>query len=377
MHLYLGQNPRTLYLITSAHEEKQGCPHRALIFRAAETASQVVVEFLPGDEVSLSNAVRMTTRIVKGCLGLISVENGLIPPSGALSMPERVARIHEVRFYCLTSSAWDDFSTSQESLVTYEGVDVAMNREPFPSTASPPILEHPLRLARGPSAAHDVGVFDDRFIWNEYVVRSLLDFREKLDLGERQDLDRCQFIVLAIQGYVGVSTMALPAPPVSGSPVVVTLSLISRLGRKRAGTRFNTRGVDDDGNTANFVETETILSTDQHCMSYTQIRGSVPLFWEQQGIQTFGQRIQITRPHASQPAFERHFAHLIETYGAVHAINLLGSKENEATLTAAYASHLNRARNLWGDQIGITHYDFHYAVKMAGHDNVIRDIEYD
>lgn len=48
--------------------------------------------------------------------------------------------------------------------------------------------------------------------------------------------------------------MALPAPPVSGSPVVVTLSLISRLGRKRAGTRFNTRGVDDDGNTANFVE---------------------------------------------------------------------------------------------------------------------------
>jgi len=48
--------------------------------------------------------------------------------------------------------------------------------------------------------------------------------------------------------------MALPAPPTSGSPALVTLSLISRLGRKRAGTRFNTRGVDDDGNTANFVE---------------------------------------------------------------------------------------------------------------------------
>ena len=29
---------------------------------------------------------------------------------------------------------------------------------------------------------------------------------------------------------------------------------ISRLAAKRAGTRFNTRGVDDDGNTANFVE---------------------------------------------------------------------------------------------------------------------------
>jgi hypothetical protein len=48
--------------------------------------------------------------------------------------------------------------------------------------------------------------------------------------------------------------MALPSPPTDGSPVISTLSLISRLGWKRAGTRFNTRGVDDDGNCANFVE---------------------------------------------------------------------------------------------------------------------------
>lgn len=48
--------------------------------------------------------------------------------------------------------------------------------------------------------------------------------------------------------------MALSAPPTNGSPVIATLSLISRMGWKRAGTRFNTRGIDDDGNTANFAE---------------------------------------------------------------------------------------------------------------------------
>lgn len=48
--------------------------------------------------------------------------------------------------------------------------------------------------------------------------------------------------------------VALPAPPSSGSPVIGTIGLISRLGWKRAGTRFNTRGVDDEGNVANFVE---------------------------------------------------------------------------------------------------------------------------
>ncbi len=53
----------------------------------------------------------------------------------------------------------------------------------------------PVRLSRERSTSHDPGMFDDRFIWNEYIVRSLLDFRERLEPQERVDLDRCQFIV--------------------------------------------------------------------------------------------------------------------------------------------------------------------------------------
>ena len=100
------------------------------------------------------------------------------------------------------------------------------------------------------------------------------------------------------------------------------------------------------------------------------------VFWEQQGLQTFGQRIQITRPQASQPAFDRHFAGLVEEYGAVHAINLLGTKENEATLTAAYARHMQVMRNSVGDTIGITNFDFHTAVKYGGHESVFREVRY-
>jgi hypothetical protein len=101
----------------------------------------------------------------------------------------------------------------------------------------------------------------------------------------------------------------------------------------------------------------------------------LPVFWEQQGLQTFGQRIQLTRPQASQPAFERHFKQLIDQYGAVHAINLLGSKENEAILTNAYDRHLQTAMIALGDDnIGITHFDFHNAVRIGGHESVIRDL---
>lgn len=98
------------------------------------------------------------------------------------------------------------------------------------------------------------------------------------------------------------------------------------------------------------------------------------MFWEQQGLQTFGQRIQITRPHASQPAFERHLAHLMEEYGSIHAINLLGMKENEALLTNSYARHLQTAKSALGDDLGITHFDFHNAVRIGGHEDVIGNL---
>lgn len=35
--------------------------------------------------------------------------------------------------------------------------------------------------------------------------------------------------------------------------------VVSRLSCERAGTRFNVRGVNDDGHVANFVETEQVL----------------------------------------------------------------------------------------------------------------------
>ena len=80
MYLFLSENPRTLYLVTSSQDERRGCPSRALVFRAApDSSSQAVVEFLPKKEVDLSNAVKLTSRIVKGCLGLISIANGTSP----------------------------------------------------------------------------------------------------------------------------------------------------------------------------------------------------------------------------------------------------------------------------------------------------------
>ena len=55
--------------------------------------------------------------------------------------------------------------------------------------------------------------------------------------------------------------------------------LISRRSQNYAGTRYNTRGIDDNGNVANFCETEQILIAGDKLFSFCQIRGSVPVFF--------------------------------------------------------------------------------------------------
>ncbi len=48
--------------------------------------------------------------------------------------------------------------------------------------------------------------------------------------------------------------------------------------------RFQVRGVDDAGHVANFAETEQVIYLGEEVTSFVQIRGSVPLFWEQPGV---------------------------------------------------------------------------------------------
>ena len=45
------------------------------------------------------------------------------------------------------------------------------------------------------------------------------------------------------------------------------------------------RGTNDEGHVANFVETEQAIYVDNTVASFVQIRGLVPLFWEQPGLQ--------------------------------------------------------------------------------------------
>lgn len=65
-----------------------------------------------------------------------------------------------------------------------------------------------------------------------------------------------------MQGFYQIASFNIAREPVAseeGDFAVVDYILVSRRSRDRAGLRYQRRGIDDDANVANFVETETIM----------------------------------------------------------------------------------------------------------------------
>jgi hypothetical protein len=224
---------------------------------------------------------------------------------------------------------------------------------------------------------------DAGFLWNSYMIQPLVDFRARLSRTDKNALDGSRILTSAIRGFCTTITVPWVAAPFRNgrSGMASALSIISRLSCRRAGTRFNARGIDDDGNVANFVESETVFwSPSGICFSYVQIRGSLPVFWEQAtGLIPAQQKITISRsPEATQPAFDKHFDQLERSYGAVHIVNLLSTeKPQEAQLSHLYRDHVAHSPLNESDKKGaesehrllrLSEYDFHAETRVIGYE---------
>lgn len=118
---------------------------------------------------------------------------------------------------------------------------------------------------------------------------------------------------------------------------VYDLILLARKETQNTGTRYNRRGLNNRAFVANFVETEQIIvnrtlstATFPVFSSYVQIRGSVPIYWNQSiGFFSPKPEIKITRTSESGLAFKRHFEDLGERYGPnLQVLSLLFLREN-------------------------------------------------
>ncbi|CCX32512.1 SacI homology domain-containing protein [Pyronema domesticum] len=182
---------------------------------------------------------------------------------------------------------------------------------------------------------------DERFFWNRYIQSDLIDIRTT-----NPQVD--PYILPVVFGFLKISTTNLNNTP-------LTFVLITRKSRHRAGTRYNTRGIDEAGNASNFNETEQAVivgdSTggvggyDQNSingnekvqvLSYVQTRGSVPVFWAEVNNIHYTPKLQIRGVETAMPAARAHFDHQISLYGDNYLVNLVNQKGREERVKAAY-----------------------------------------
>jgi hypothetical protein len=168
------------------------------------------------------------------------------------------------------------------------------------------------------------------FVWNHYLLEGHLD-------------PKSDWYLPAIYGFVDQSKIS-----VYGHNLMVTL--IARRSRFFAGARFLKRGiflhfsfsyvgVSDQGYVANDVETEQILndasttfftlpvskySCNPGYTSFVQHRGSIPLYWSQEGLMAAKPSIEIDKIDPFYVAAAYHFNDLLNRYGSpITILNLV------------------------------------------------------
>lgn len=375
-------------------------------------APRCIVEFRTWEDADMEDYRTLKSLKVYGTLGLITIGRDvfLCVVSNARKVAtvrpgEDVQQILSVEFHCLNRSDYDHLLGDSINPFPEETIE-ADNWDYQGQSQREAMLEHPCialkkMLSGGSfyfstdfdltkrvqdrsaeSTTVTVDSLDAGFLWNTYMIQPLVDFRSRLAEHERDALDHSGILTSAIRGFA--KTVPVPA---SSSPARFSktgqpsnMTVISRLSCRRAGTRFNARGIDDDGNVANFVETETVFCTDSLCFSYVQCRGSVPLFWEQANGMPGQQKVTVSRSsEAAQPAFDKHFESLQRAYGDVLVVNLLGDKAAEAQLTRLYDNHIQQFSNKRDplrdesehQHVKSINYDFHAATRAGGLDAAV------
>nr|XP_023023491.1 phosphatidylinositide phosphatase SAC2 [Leptinotarsa decemlineata] len=204
---------------------------------------------------------------------------------------------------------------------------------------------------------------DDRFFWNKHMLKCFTEAENPL-------FD--PWILPIIQGYIQIEDCKVEMDRdliETGEKryEIFTLCIVSRRSRFRAGTRYKRRGVDENGEVANYVETEQIVCYQTHEVSFVQVRGSVPIYWSQPGYK-YRPPPRIDKGDAeTKIAFEKHFSNEIQRYGPICAINLIDQSGKERVIFDAYSHHILQFNSPF---VTYVTFDFHEYCRGMHFENV-------
>lgn len=207
-------------------------------------------------------------------------------------------------------------------------------------------LQRRCKLAKGWESKPIWKQGDPRYVWNRNLLEELIE--NKLD----------EFIIPLLQGSFQTGELKL-----KDSSAVI--KLLSRRCTRRLGTRMWRRGANLEGDAANFIETEQLLEFKDHISSFLQVRGSIPLLWEQIVDLSYKPRLQLINHEQTSKVVERHFNDLLKRYGGCIVVDLTDKHGDEGLLSTAYAEEMQKLPN-----VRYVSFDFHQSCGHGNFDNI-------
>lgn len=351
-----------------------------LLFRYINETQKCAIELIDKKSFIAAPYKQLSRSKPHGFLGLIEMNNDVflcvITSKIHVAQPlhdQSINKIADVEFHSLNNDSWDFLELNSNGYPNIENDPASQSSDYAPRIPQHPCWELRKLLSDGSffyssdfdltSTLQGRGVnvkqrlsmdrFHTDYMWNSFMMDGIINFRNNLSERQKLILDNDHFLTTVIRGFAETLTTSI-------NGMTTRMTIISKQSWKRAGTRFNVRGVDDDGNVANFVETELILNNNHQVFSFAQIRGSIPVFWEQDTA-LISPKVQITRSFdATQPTFEKHFENLNSKYGPIHIVNLLSkTRSSEIELSNTYRKHFLALHKKNPDSVFFTDFDFH------------------
>ncbi|KAH6630852.1 SacI homology domain-containing protein [Chaetomium sp. MPI-SDFR-AT-0129] len=180
------------------------------------------------------------------------------------------------------------------------------------------------------------------------------------------------------------TTSSMPMTPEKATPGMrpsekkFDITIISRRSVQRAGLRYLRRGIDEDGNVANSVESEQLLTPadaswdpNAKIYSFVQTRGSIPVFFTQSPYSLKPVPVLQHSEEANYAALARHFAGLQRRYGEVQAVNLVEKHGVEAAIGGMYERMMRRLNeDEEKKKVRFEWFDFHAVCRGMKFENV-------
>jgi phosphatidylinositol 4-phosphatase len=198
------------------------------------------------------------------------------------------------------------------------------------------------------------------FIFNNYLLK---DF---------DHLSYAPFKVPCIFGYLYIKSLMADASK------KFDFALISKKDCRRPGRRFIVRGIDKEGNVANFVETEHVITLYEQgdamrVATYVQTRGSIPALWSQKPTMKWSPTVRIHQnTDESLNLALKHVSEIKSSYREQVFINLIDKKGSQLRIGTTFTHIMDRLKD---NLIKYVWFDFHHECRKMRWENLSKLVD--